>query len=85
MISDFLKDLGEFGVGAAAGMGIYLGALRARLNVLRDEVRGVREDVRFCKRRIAMMRRRLRQLPCQQVECREKQPPDADRVRGGDQ
>lgn len=82
---DALKDLGELGLGAAAGMGLYMGALRARLNVLRDELRLTRRSVKRLRRHFVSFRKTLNNLPCQKVECRNDQPPSVpDRVLGGD-
>lgn len=80
-----LKDLGEIGIGAAAGMGVYMGALRARLNVMRDELRLTRRSVKRLRRHFISFRRILKTLPCQKPECRNENPPaGTDRVLGGD-
>lgn len=80
-----LKDFGELGIGAAAGMGLYLGALRARLTMLREEMRLTRRTLRKYIKRQDRIERRLRHLPCTKTECRNEpqQPPDPDRVLGG--
>lgn len=84
---DNLKDLGEVAIGAAAGMGVYIGALRARLNVMKDELRLIRKAIHRGRRRTIRLQRRVGSLPCQQkVGCRDNDQPPAtpDRVLGGD-
>jgi hypothetical protein len=69
----WLEDVCKTGAGAAGGVLIMIGALRARIAVLVAEVRLVKKQVRRVDRRVTRAVRRLRTLPCQQPKCEEKE------------